>query len=130
MARKFYKEDNQAIPAILFENEQPLGFTLITDSAEIKELYLTQYLLRIEDGKSFVLNFTADMYINVINSVYTSTEVFALENHIKNLYDELNNGWWLSAQNTNQNLTLSGIYDQTMKDEIQAILDTYVIDNY
>ena len=103
MARKFYKEDNQAIPAILFENEQPLGFTLITDSAEIKELYLTQYLLRIEDGKSFVLNFTADMYINVINSVYTSTEVFALENHIKNLYDELNNGWWLSAQNTNQN---------------------------
>ena len=130
MARKFYKEDNQAIPAILFENEQPLGFTLITDSTEIKELYLTQYLLRIEDGKSWVLDFTADRYIDVLNEVYTTAQVFELENHIKNLYDELNNGWWLSAQNTNQNLTLSGIYDQTMKDEIQAILDTYVIDNY
>ena len=130
MARKFYKEDNQAIPAILFENEQPLGFTLITDSTEIKELYLTQYLLRIEDGKSWVLDFTADRYIDVLNEVYTTAQVFELENHIKNLYAELNNGWWLSAQNTNQNLTLSGIYDQTMKDEIQAILDTYVIDNY
>jgi hypothetical protein len=130
MARKFYKEDNQAIPAIVFENEQPLGFTLITDSTEIKELYLTQYQLRIDDGQSWVLDFTADRYIDVLNEVYTAEQVFALENHIKNLYDELNNGWWLSAQNTNQNLTLSGIYDQTMKDEIQAILDTYVTDNY
>lgn len=130
MARKFYKEDNQAIPAIVFENEQPLGFTLITDSTEIKALYLTQYQLRIDDGQSWVLDFTADRYIDVLNEVYTAEQVFALENHIKNLYDELNNGWWLSAQNTNQNLTLSGIYDQTMKDEIQAILDTYVTDNY
>ncbi len=130
MARKFYKEDNQAIPAIVFENEQPLGFTLITDAAEIKELYLTQYQLRIDDGQSWVLDFTADRYIDVLNEVYTTTQVFELENHIKNLYDELNNGWWLSAQNTNQNLTLSGIYDQTMKDQIQAILETYVTDNY
>ncbi len=130
MARKFYKEDNQAIPAIVFENVQPLGFTLITDAAEIKALYLTQYQLRIDDGQSWVLDFTADRYIDVLNEVYTTAQVFELENHIKNLYDELNNGWWLSAQNTNQNLTLSGIYDQTMKDQIQAILDTYVTDNY
>ena len=130
MARKFYKEDNQAIPAIVFENVQPLGFTLITDAAEIKALYLTQYQLRIDDGQSWVLDFTADRYIDVLNEVYTTAQVFELENHIKNLYDELNNGWWLSAQNTNQNLTLSGIYNQTMKDQIQAILDTYVTDNY
>lgn len=130
MARQFYKENGEQIPAILFVNEQPEGFTLITDPAEIKQLYLGQYQQRIDDGKGWVLNFTADMYINVLNEVYTAEQVFALENHIKNIYDELNNGFWLTAQNTNQNLTLSGIYTQLLKDEIQAILDTYVGENY
>ena len=130
MARQFYKENGEQIPAILFVNEQPEGFTLITDPAEIKELYLGQYQQRIDDGKNWVLNFTADMYIDVLNEVYTAEQVFALENHIKNIYNELNNGFWLTAQNTNQNLTLSGIYTQLLKDEIQAILDAYVNDNY
>lgn len=130
MARQFYKEDNQAIPAIIFENTQPAGFTLITDPAEIKELYLTQYKARIDDGKNFVLNFTADRYIDILNEVYTAQQVFDLETHIKNIYGELNNGFWLTAQNTNANLTLSGIYDQAMKDNIQLILDNYVTDNY
>lgn len=130
MARQFYKENEEQIPAILFVNEQPEGFTLITDPAEIKQLYLGQYQQRIDDGKGWVLNFTADMYINVLNEVYTAEQAFALENHIKNIYDELNNGFWLTAQNTNQNLSLSGIYTQLLKDEIQAILDTYVGENY
>jgi len=130
MPRQFYKENGEQIPAILFVNEQPEGFTLITDPNEIKQLYLGQYLQRIDDGKGWVLNFTADMYINVLNEVYTAEQVFALENHIKNIYDELNNGFWLTAQNTNENLTLSGIYTQLLKDEIQAILDAYVNDNY
>lgn len=130
MARKFYKENGEQIPAILFVNEQPEGFTLITDPAEIKELYLGQYQQRIDDGKNWVLNFTADMYIDVLNEVYTAEQVFELENHIKNIYNELNNGFWLTAQNTNQNLTLSGIYTQLLKDEIQSILDAYVNDNY
>lgn len=130
MARQFYKENGEQIPAILFVNEQPAGFTLITDPAEIKQLYLIQYQQMIDDGKNWVLNFTADMYIDVLNEVYTTEQVFALENHIKNIYNELNNGFWLTAQNTNQNLTLSGIYTQLLKDEIQAILDAYVNDNY
>ena len=83
MPRQFYKENGQQIPAILFVNEAPERFTLITDPAEIKELYLGQYGQRIDDGKNWVLNFTADMYINVLNAVYTDLEVFALENHIK-----------------------------------------------
>jgi len=130
MARQFYKENDEQIPAILFVNEQPEGFTLITDADEIKQLYLGQYQQRIDDGKSWVLNFTADLYIDILNEVYNTNQVFELENHIKNIYDELNNGWWLSAQNTNKNLTLSGIYTQLLKDEIQSILDAYVNDNY
>ncbi len=130
MSRKFYQENNVAIPAIQFVNEQPIGYTLITDAAQIKKLYLLQYQLRIDAGQNFVLNFTADMYINVVNEVYTTEQVFQLENHLKYLYDELNNGWWLSAQNTNQNLSLLGIYTQTMKDEIQGIIDLYIFENY
>jgi len=130
MSRKFYKENNEAIPAIKFELAAPVGFTEITDPAEIKQLYLLQYQTRINDGKYFVLDFTADMYINVLNGIYTDIEVFELEGHIKDLYDQLNNGFWLTAQNTNQNLSLSGIYTDQMKNDIQTILDTYVSENY
>ena len=130
MPRKFYKEDNEAIPAIKFELTQPVDFTEITDQAEIKELYLRQYQYRILDGQVYVQDFTADTYIKVINGIYTDQEAFQLEAHIKDLYQELNNGCWLSAQNTNTNLALLGIYDQILKDEIQLKLDTYVSENY
>jgi len=130
MARKFYKENGESIPAIKFENSLPTGFTEITDETEIKRLYKIQYGYRISDGKSFVLDFTTDKYIDVLNGTNTEAEVFALENHIKDLYDQLNNGWWLTAQNTNNVLILDGIYNQTMKDSIQAVINEYVTNNY
>ena len=130
MTKKFYKEDNEAIPAIQFVSNQPLGFTEITDPNVIKNLYIRQYSYRINDGKEYVVSFTADRYIDVVNNTYTATEVFALETHIKDLYEQLNNGWWLTAQNTNSILALSDIYDQAMKDSIQTILDEYVTENY
>lgn len=130
MPRKFYKKNNEAIPAIKFELSQPVGFTEITDQEEIKELYLRQYQYRILDGQEYVQDFTANTYIKVINGIYTDQEAFQLESHIKDLYQELNNGWWLTAQNTNTNLELLGIYDQTLKDEIQAKFDLYVSENY
>ena len=128
--RKFYKEDNEPIPAIKFELSQPVGFTEITNQAEIKELYLRQYQYRILDGQEYVQDFTANTYIKVINGIYTDQEAFQLEGHIKELYQELNNGCWLTAQNTNTNLELLGIYDQILKDEIQEKLDLYVSENY
>jgi hypothetical protein len=130
MSRKFFKEDIEILPAVVFELSAPVGFTEITDPAEIKQLYLLKYQSRINDGKYFVLDFTADMYINVLNGIYTEAEVFQLENHIKDIYDQLNNGFWLTAQNTNQNLSLSGIYTDQMKNDIQTVLNVYVSENY
>jgi len=130
MARKFYRENNEPIPAIVFELSAPTGFTEITDQSEIKLLYIKQYRIRIEDGQNWVLDFTAERYLDVLNGIYTDVEIFALESHTKDLYNELNNGWWLTAQNTNQNLSLSGIYDQTMKNEIQATINQYINENY
>lgn len=132
MARKFYIQDSVPVgePGIVFELTKPSGFTEITDTDKIKELYIRQYKYRINDGKEYVLGFTTDRYVDTLNGTYTDAEVFALESHIKDLYDQLNNGWWLTAKNTNTNLSLSGIYDQAMKDEIQGVIDTYVTDNY
>ena len=130
MNRKFYIEDDEAIPAIVFELTQPDGFTEITDNNKIKELYMRQYKYRINDGKEYVLGFTADRYVDILSGTHTESEVFALESHIKDLYLDLNNGWWLTAQNTSSNLSLSGIYDQAMKDEIQEVIDDYVTNNY
>ena len=132
MARKFYIENDVSSgePAIKFELTTPKGFTEITDTDKIKELYLIQYKYRIKDGKQYVLTFTSDRYIDIIKGVYTDAEVFALETHIKDLQEQLNNGCWLTAQNTNSSLETSGIYTKSMKDEIQATLDNYVADNY
>ena len=93
-------------------------------------MYLIQYKYRIKDGKEYVLGFTSDRYIDIIKGVYTDEEIFALENHIKELQEQLNNGCWLTAQNTNSNLETSGIYTKSMKDEIQATIDNYVAENY
>ena len=132
--RKFWKENIEN--AIIFAETQPAPsasghpFVEVTDPAEIKQLYLTQYAYRTDDGQDYISNFTADRYIDVINGVYTEAEVFALEAHIKDLYSALGNGWWLTAQNINQNLTLNGVYDAAMKSSIQSTIDTYVSDNY
>ena len=137
MAKKFWIEvDAVNIPAIVFSESQPppsadgKEFVELTDAIEIKKLYLTQYSYRIDDGTEYIKNFTADRYIDVLNGVYTEVEAFALEAHIKDLYSTLGNGWWLTAQNINQNLIIDGIYDQAMKDEIQLEIDTYASNNY
>ena len=132
MARKFYIENDVSSgePAIKFELTTPKGFTEITDTDKIKELYLIQYKYRIKDGKQYVLTFTSDRYIDIIKGVYTDEEVFNLETHIKDLQEQLNNGCWLTAQNTNSSLETSGIYTKSMKDEIQATINNYVADNY
>ncbi len=132
MARKFYIQDNVLLgePVIKFDLTQPVHYSEITDPIKIKELYLIQYKYRIRDGKEYVLDFTASTYINVLSGVYSEIEAFELETHIKDLSEQLNNGLWLTAQNTNANLSLSGIYTQELKDSIQVDLDEYVAANY
>jgi len=130
MARKFYKEDNESIPAIVYELSQPVDYTEITDSEELKRLYIGLYKQREIDGLNYFDDFRASIMMDIIAGTYTETEVFNLETHIKNLQDEVILGNWLTAQNTNNNLALSGIYDQAMKDEIQTYIDDYVQNNY
>jgi len=130
MARSFYKEDGQAIPAIQYVEAQPAGYTLITDLVELRRCYMNQYHQRELDGRDWFEEFRADLMMDIISATYTPTEIFLLEQHLKTLSENIVAGSWLTAQNVSTNLALSGIYDQIMKDEIQGVIDTYVTNNY
>ena len=82
MARKYYQEDNELIPAICFEESQPVGFTLITDETQLHDLIKGQYVQRANDGSDYYNDFRTDRYMDILNNVYTDVEVFALENHL------------------------------------------------
>ena len=130
MARSFYKEDGEAIPAIQFVETQPVGYTLITDTTELRRCYVNQYRQRELDGRDWFEEFRSDLMMDIISAVYTPTEVFLLEQHLKALTENVIAGSWLTAQSISTNLVLSGIYDQVMKDEIQNRIDIYVTNNY
>lgn len=130
MAKKFYIEDGQEIPAIKYADSKPDGYSLITDENLIHELTKNKYNLREEDGREYYNNFRSDRYIDILNGVYTESQVFDLENHLKNLGIEIVSGNWLTAQNTLNNLNLSGIFDQTMKNELTNFIQDYINTNY
>ena len=130
MPKKFYKKDNEAIPAILYQDSQPLGFTEVTDPVELKYLYIKKYKQQKKDGEDYYLSFQASLYLDVINGVYTDIEVFTFESYTKELSNDIRLGQWLTAQDTCTNLALSGIFTQSKKDEIQLDIDNYVTNNY
>lgn len=128
--RKFYIENNETLPAVAFEDIAPVGFTEITDQQELKRLYGAKYKERMDDGTDYYNNFRSQLYLDIVNGNITEQEAFNLESHIKSVSDNLLTGNWLTAQNANINLPLSGIYDQSMKDGIQSDLDNYINFNY
>lgn len=129
MARKFYIEDNGE-GAIKFDLSQPSGYTEITDRNQLEDLHAVKYNSRRNDGIEYMNKLTASLYIDILNGTHTEIEVTNMEEHIHILYEEITRGHWISAKNTNSNLSLSGIYDQQMKDKIQSDLNDYVTNNY
>lgn len=130
MSKKYYIEDNQDIPAIVFADVQPVGYSLVTNYEERKRLHTNRYKMNEADGIEYFHQFQAKMYINIVDGVYTSTEVIALQNYLKTISDEIREGSWLTAQATLPSVPLSGIFDQVMKDGIQIDIDNYVAENY
>ena len=70
MARKYYQENNEAIPAICFEESKPVGFTLITNQAQLHDLIKGQYIQRAEDGADYYNDFRTDRYMDILNNIY------------------------------------------------------------
>jgi hypothetical protein len=130
MAKKFYIEDNIDIPAIAFADVQPIGYSLVTDYEERKRLHTNRYKMNEQYGILYFHQFQAKMYINIVDGIYTTTEVITLENYLKVISDEIREGSWLTAKENLPTLALSGIFDQAMKDEIQSDINDYVTENY
>jgi len=130
MARLFYIEDNEEIPAIAFEASAPTGFTLITDPIKLKALHATRYDENRHDGINYYNEFQAGLYLDLMNGTYTVPEVVTLEAYVATLGDGIKAGAWLTAQQILSNLALSGIFDQVMKDKIALDISSYISDNY
>ena len=128
--RNFYEENNQVTPAIKFEEVQPAGYSLVTDPVQLEILHAERYEINREAGVDYYNHFQAKLYIKITTGIYTVGEVVTLEAYVKSLGDEIKAGSWLTAQNTIAGIELSGIFDQTMKDEITADIDNYISDHY
>lgn len=128
--RQFYAKDGEENPPIVFETSQPIGYSLIVDEEELINLYAKLYAGRKVDGQNYENRFMAKMYLRILDATYTAQEVFDLESHLTALMGLIENGSWYTAQAFNPTITLSGIYDQAMKDEIQEDFNKYVINNY
>lgn len=130
MARKFYKEINQAFPSIAFEVTAPEGFEAITDIEERKRLHTKRYKDLENDGVAYFHAFQAGLYIEILDGVRAALDVLALQSHLKIISEEIKEGSWLTAQLTLPSIALSGIFDQEMKDGLQSDITAYVSENY
>ncbi len=128
--RKFYQENNEEIPAIKFQESQPTGYSLVVDPVQLENLHAERYEQNREAGIDYYNHFQAKLYIDITTEIYTVPEVVALETHLEKVSNEIKAGSWLTAQNTIVGVSLSGIFDQVMKDKIEGEINTYVVENY
>ncbi len=128
--RKFYQENNQEIPAIKFQENEPTGYSLVIDPVQLENLHAERYEQNRESGIDYYNHFQAKLYIEITTQNYTVSEVVALETHLEKVPNEIKAGSWLTAQNTILGVSLSGIFNQAMKDEITLDINNYVAENY
>ena len=130
MPRKFYIQNIVIAPSIVFENEAPEGYTEVTNYEERKRLHSKRYKENESDGVEYVFEYTAELYLDIIDGNITPLDVFLFEQHVRDVLNQIKGGHWLTAQASNISLSLSGIYDQARKDSIQIDIDNHIKDNY
>lgn len=124
--REFYTDSTGAIA---FETSAPTGYTPVM-GVQKNLLWRAKYSERAEDGQNYYTETQANLYISILDGTYTNTEVFTFEQYTSELSTQIRTGNWYTAQATCANLPTSGIFDATKKAEIQADIDTYVLNNY
>lgn len=130
MAKQYYIEDNVTPPAIEFTDTAPIGYTLITDPDLLLECTKRTYKQRESDGKEYYNGLRSQLYLDIVNGTYTPAEAFALEQHLKDVKENIVTGNWLTGQSICSALPLSGIFTQELKESIMLDIDTYVNNNY
>lgn len=131
MAKKFYKEDNEAIPAIVYQETAPAGFSEITDADEVKSRYIKLYEQREVDGKDYFDKMRSDLVYDYATGVKTDAEIYEIETKLESVILKIKSGDWMtaSAEMTN-NVTVSGALTQALYDQILGEINNYVATNY
>lgn len=130
MAKKYYIEDNQAIPAIQYCEGQPEGYTEITDPIQLLDLTKKDYLTKEKDGHDFYNDFRSRLLLEIKAGNITASEAFTVETYLSDIKDNLITGNWLTAQYLTSIKPTSGIFDDTLKSEILTGITAYVNTNY
>ena len=60
--KKYYKEKNELIPAIIFAKNAPDNYTEITDKNELKVLIMGGYKKKTLDGLEYFQEVRADIF--------------------------------------------------------------------
>ena len=134
MAKKFYTEDNEAIPSIVFKDTKPSGFTEITDQAELSRLYLKQNNKLKEDGKEYTANFKVVSFgVSYRDGTLSDSSVDYLYTKLAQIILRLEDGNWDSALyylnnhlNTISQDDINNGYSQAIHDQLVSDLTAYI----
>ncbi len=140
MERKFYKEDNQAIPEIIYSETQPPvnsdgnSYTEITDQNELDDLYFKLNKKLIKDGKDYVSRFKVENFsVKYREGLITDQNVDYLYNKLSQLLIRLEDGSWKAALfylnnhlNTITQTDIDNGYTQEIHDKMINDITTYL----
>jgi len=132
--KKFYKEDNEDIPSIVYSDVQPNGFSEITDPLELNALYLKQNNKMKQLGQDYVSNFkVSNLGVLYRDGALTDANVHYLYNKLTQLLLRLEDGNFDSAkfllENELNTITQDDIdngYTQAIHDQILNDVTNYL----
>lgn len=130
MAKKYYIENIEVLPAIVYAIECPEGYTEIEDQAKLLELTKKDYLIKEKDGQDFYNTFRSRLMMAIRAGEILASDAFAIETYLSSVKDNLISGNWLTAQYICEGLAYQGIFDEALKTEILTGITNYINNNY
>ena len=132
MAKKFYEESNEAIPAIQFieEGSEPAGWVEVTNADRINTLTKKLYLQRELDGRNLYENIRAQLAKDFNSGSLTLADAHFIETKLINAKSFLLTGDWATAQYELSLLVIEGAYTEELHDNINLSITNYMTLNY
>ena len=138
--KRFYKEENEPIPEIIYSENQPAtnsegnDYTLITDEEELNALYYKLNSKMKNDGEEYAASFKVVTFGQAYrDGLITASSVDYLYTKLSGLIIRLNDGNWDAAlyhlQNSLNTITQEDIdngYTQEIHDQIETDFNNYI----
>lgn len=132
MAKKFYEENNEPIPAVRFleEGSQPVGWVEVTSADRINTLTKKLYLQREQDGRALYDDIRAQLAKDFNSGELTLSDAHFIETKLVNAKSFLLTGDWATAEYELSLLVIEGAYTQELHDDINLNISNYMTLNY